>query len=134
MASSTDIVQTTSPPAETSNDSKKPKENSLVVISRIRATIKAMELNCSESAIEAVNELVLELCRRAGANAKTNKRKTIKKDDFGDYFINEFMEGEDILCSTEEAEAFKQKCGGLAKSACDRARANKRKRLIAEDF
>jgi hypothetical protein len=93
-----------------------------------------MDMNCSESAIGALNKAVLDLCMNACANARANKRKTIKGDDFVNTMLSKFIEGEEVNCSPDSGQAFLDGCETNAKRACSRARANKRKRLIPQDF
>lgn len=120
-------------PTPTTNDTAT-KAPSLVVISRVRSLIQANEMNCSESALKILNEQIEEMVKKACENAKKRKRKTVKDCDFGSGLLAKYVAGHGLDFDQEQNAAFESTITKVASAACDRAVANKRKRLIVEDF
>ena len=53
----------------------------LIVESRIRDTVKGMELRCSAELVGALNDLVYDVIEKAAERCRENNRSTLKEHD-----------------------------------------------------
>lgn len=54
----------------------------LVVKSKVKEALKALDCNTSGDALNGLNAVVEQAIRQAAARAKANKRKTVQAHDF----------------------------------------------------
>ncbi len=54
----------------------------VIVASKIKATVKELDLRVSADAVDVINERVISLVEDAAARAKANNRATLRGCDF----------------------------------------------------
>ena len=59
------------------------EKESLVVASKVKAYIKTTaDMHCSANVIDALSDMIRDMCDKAIAKAKADKRKTVRDKDF----------------------------------------------------
>lgn len=54
----------------------------MLVASKVKAMIKDSDMNTAGDALDGLNQVVAQFIERAVERAKSNKRKTVRADDF----------------------------------------------------